>query len=183
MEDLFKEIAEKYNGSFTINEDSWYNGHGYLPLYVYDVSFSYKGWDFKIRHEFRSSEFSKPSAVDFGAFGDRHMFRVSATTTNSAFSGFEVTSLSILYKWITKNNKGFKVKTKDKKLKQQLENMPELKTIYEFTEIDGEFTPEFYGVNKKGTYTLTMRYATQQEQVGLLRSVVDFITKLPEIKT
>lgn len=183
MEDLFKEIAEKYNGSLNVSEGRWYNGHGYFPLYVYDVSFTLMGWEFNIWHELRSSEFSKSSAIDSGTFSNRHLFGVSVTTTNSALSDFKIISLFLLYKWITKNNKGFKVKTKNKKLKQQLENMPELKAVYKFTEIDGEFAPELYGVTKNGIYTLIIRYATQQKQVELLRNIVSLITKIPEIKT
>ncbi|GGB84725.1 hypothetical protein GCM10007424_25970 [Flavobacterium suaedae] len=126
---------------------------------------------------------SMPHIPSAEPFSDRSVFKITATTTNATFSNFEVVSLFLLYKWITKNNKGFKVKTKNKKLKQQLEHMPELKAVYKFTEIDGEFTPELYGVNKNGVYTLTMNYVTKQERVGLLRNVVDFITKIPEIKT
>ena len=87
-----------------------------------------------------------------------------------------------LYKWITKNKKDFKVKSKDKELREYLENTPELIDIYKFTGIDGEFSPELYGVNKNGVYTLSLRYATQQKRIGLLKSIITFITKFPEIK-
>ena len=183
MKELFEEIAEKYNGSLRVSEDSSHNNYNHLPRHVYGVNFFCKGWSFEVRKELRSMGTSMSHIPSAESFSDRSVFKITATTTNATLSGFEVVSLFLLYKWITRNNKGFKVKTKNKKLKQQLEHMPELKAVYKFTEIDGEFTPELYGVNKNGVYTLTMNYVTKQERVGLLRNVVDFITKIPEIKT
>ncbi|AXG74024.1 hypothetical protein DVK85_07105 [Flavobacterium arcticum] len=182
MKELFKEIAEKYNGFLSISEDKWFNGHTYLPVYLYDLDFSYRGWDFMVRHEFRSSEFSKSGAIGLDTFSDRHLFDIKVTAKNVTLPDFEVLTKGFFAKIFAKSeSKNFKVKSRDKNFIEQLFNNTELIDIYKST--DSEFSPELYGVGKKGSYMLTVRYTTQQKRIELLKSMISFITKFPEIKT
>ncbi|QYJ68853.1 hypothetical protein [Flavobacterium litorale] len=183
MEALFKEIATQYNGNYSVTESSWYNGHAYLPLYSYSLTFSHKEWDFKIRHEFRSSEFTKPKAVNLGSFADRHLFDINVSKSNTDFPNFEIVTPSFFAKLIGwGRTRNFKVKSSNTSLIRYCSNNPQLVAVCEYVNLDAEFSPQFIGVNKSRNYNLTIRYATQQKRVDLLKNLLDFLTQIPSIK-
>ena len=165
MDTIFKTLQEKENGTFFKKETKWWNGHAYFPCYTYALHYQFLSANIKIHYEYKQSEFSKPSMVDGGAFGDRHHCSIKVNiTTNKKNADFQIYERSFFSKLFKKQNtSSYQIKCKDTKLNAFLKNNTNLQNIFSIVENSPEFSPLLQAKSKKQNYSLYITYSTQQE--------------------
>lgn len=177
MEEFLKKISDQYNGIINITESTWYNGHAYMPLYVYSLQFNANDLNIQFRYELRQSEFNKSKSVDGGAFGDRHIFEFNATNNKKEWPGFEVNETGIFKRIASKRKALFNITSKSQNLCKTLLNNSDLNQIMSFINIDSEFSPNISGKAKEDVYRLKIVFHLQQMHYDLLKHCFQFLIK------
>jgi hypothetical protein len=182
MEKIFTKLKENENSEFRKNEKKWWNGHAYLPLINYHLNYKYLKGEIIINYEFRQSEFSKPSMIDGGAFGDRHNCQVNCKiTTEKNYTNFSISERGILAKLFNKKTELFyEVKCNDEKLKNFLLENKNLNKMFIIVENSPEFSPCIEAKIKKEKYELNIMYNTQQKNGNVLNLINEFCKNLIE---
>lgn len=180
MDNTFTKFKENENSEFQKSEKKWWNGHAYLPLFNYYLTYNYLNSNIIIDYEYRQSEFSKPSAIDGGAFGDRHNCNVICKiTVDKKYPKFGITERGILAKIFNRNTELFyKINCNDSNLKNFLKGNIILNKIFLIVENSPEFSPLIEAKMKDGDYELIIRYNTQQKNEEVLILINDFCKKL-----
>ncbi|MEE1900190.1 hypothetical protein V1389_17730 [Flavobacterium rakeshii] len=177
MEEFLKKISDRHNGTINITESKWYNGHTYMPLYVYSLLFNANDLNIQFRYEFRQSEFSKLKSIDGGAFGDRHIFEFTTTSNKKECPGFKVNEIGIFKRFISKRKSLFTITSKSQSLCKTLLKNPDLNQIMSFVNIDSEFSPNISGKTKEDVYTLKIAFHLKQIHYDLLENCFQFLIK------
>ena len=184
MEEFFKDLEEKEQGTLILKESKWWNGNMYSPIYLYELKYKYKESEIIFNYENRLSEFTKPSMIDGGALGDRHICEVLCKVkSKKGFSDFEITERGFFSK-IIKKNKGnlFKVKCENLQVKEFLLENKSLYYLFAIVENSPEFSPEIIGVKESELdneyLVLKIRYNTQQENRSILFLINDFCKEI-----
>jgi hypothetical protein len=182
MEIFFEKIKQKENAEFQKNEKKWWNGRAYLPFFDYYLKYNYLNSLVKIHYEFRQSEFSKPSAIDGGAFGDRHICNVKCIIkVKESHPSFSITELSLFSRLFRKQNEiNYKVNCIDNKMRKILEHNKILHEIFLIVKNSPEFSPLIEGKMNGNIYELNITYNTQQKDSNALNSVNEFCKSLIE---
>jgi hypothetical protein len=182
MEEIFEKLKENENAKFQKNEKKWFNGHAYLPLFNYHLNYKYLTGDVKIHYEFRQSEFSKPSMIDGGAFGDRHNCQVNCViSVEKEFPMFKISERGILAKLFRKTPAFFYfIKCNETKLTKMLKRNQYLNEIFQIVENSPEFSPLIESKMNNGNYELNIIYNTQQKNGKVLISINEFCKSLIE---
>jgi hypothetical protein len=176
MEIFLKKMAEQYDGTFQVDESTWYNGHGYMPLFIYTLEFNENNLKVKFEYEFRKSEFKNATAIDGGTFGDRHIFEFTATNSEKGFPNFIVEEVSFFKRIFLKNKLPFHIKCESKEFINSILNNHNLKEMMRFMSIDPEFSPTIYGKTDKNIYNLKILFLTKKVQYDLLEHSFQFLT-------
>lgn len=182
MEKIFTKLKESQNAEFRKTEKKWWNGHAYLPLINYHLNYKFLNGLVKIHYEFRQSEFSKPSMIDGGAFGDRHNCQVKCEiTTEKDYPNFSITERGILAKLFNRKTEfNYKIKCSDENLKTFLQRNQNLNGIFVIVENSPEFSPLIEAKMKDGNYELNIMYDTQQKSETILNLINEFCRNLIE---
>lgn len=182
MENTFTKLKEDENAEFLKSEKKWWNGHAYLPLKNYHLNYKYLNGKMMIHYEFRQSEFSKPSVIDGGAFGDRHYCQVKCEIiTQHNYPNFSISERAILIKLFNKNpNLYYKVECIDNDLKNFLLRNQNLNSLFRIVENSPELSPLIEAKMKNGNYDLNIMYNTQQKNENVLLLINDFCKNLIE---
>ncbi|WP_428741308.1 hypothetical protein [Tenacibaculum sp.] len=180
MEEYFKNLKEKEKGNLVLKKGRWWNGNTYMPFYEYTLNYKYKDSEIIFNYEYRQSEFTKPSMIDGGALGDRHICQVSCEVRPKKDScNFKITERGFLGR-ILRSTKGdlFKVKCENVEMKEFLLKNQSLYYLYSIVENSPEFSPEILGVKKdkldEKYFQLKIRYNTQQENKSILFHINEF---------
>jgi hypothetical protein len=182
MKSFFENLTESDNAEFQKNESTWWNGHAFLPIFNYNLKYKFLSGKVEINYEFRQSEFSKPSMIDVGTFGDRHLYQLKCEIeTEKTYPNFSISERGILAKlfW-QKSDSLYKVKCKDEKLKKVLKQNGNLKKIFIIIENSSEFSPLITANMKNGNYELNIMYNTQQKNEETLYLTNNFCKNLIE---
>jgi hypothetical protein len=179
MKELLEKIKEKESGTLTMSEKKWFNGHAYLPLYLYHLTFGYKTQTVDLKYEFRQNEFSKPSAIGGGAFSDRHLCHIKCSF-DSSLPDFSIDSRTLLSRLLNKNPKvNFRVKCKDTVLQKSLSINTPLSNIFKIVEESAEFSPLIVGkLIKNSHYQINIDYNTQIEKQDVIVEFLDFLKSI-----
>ena len=175
MEVFLKKIAEQYDGTLQVNESTWYNGHAYMPLFIYTLEFNEDNLKVKFKYEFRKSEFENSTSIDGGTFGDRHIFEFTANNSEKEFPSFIVEDVNIFKRIFLKNKLPFHIKCKSKEFSNMLLNNHNLKEMMSFVSIDSEFSPNIYGKTDEDIYNLKILFLTKKVQYNLLEHSFKFL--------
>tara|TARA_R110000868_G_scaffold399453_2_gene673202 strand:+ start:3678 stop:4238 length:561 start_codon:yes stop_codon:yes gene_type:complete len=180
MENTFTKLKENENAEFLKSEKKWWNGHAYLPLKNYHLNYKYLNGKIIIHYEFRQSEFSKPSMIDGGAFGDRHNCQVKCKIEiDKSFLNFSISERGILAKLFNrKPDLNYVIKCNNENLKNFLKRNQNLKDIFTIVENSPEFSPLIEAKMKNGNYELNIMYNTQQKNENALNSINEFCKNL-----
>lgn len=176
MDIFFEKLKTNENAEFQKNEKKWWNGHAYLPLYNYHLNYKHLSGKIKINYEFRQSEFSKPSAIDGGAFGDRHNYHIMCViAVDKNYPSFSIDERGILAKLFKKQPAFlYKIKCSEIKMTKMLEQNQNLNDIYQIVENSPEFSPSIIGKMNDGNYELHIICNTQQKNENALNSMNEF---------
>ena len=176
MDKFFEKLRQKENAEFQKSEKKWWNGHAYLPLYNYYLNYHHLNSEVKIHYEFRQSEFSKPSIIDGGAFGDRHICDVKCIIeVKKNYPSFGISELGLFAKLFNKQNeKYYKVNCNENKMRKMLEQNKNLNEIFLIVKNSPEFSPLIEGKMNDSYYELTVLYNTQQKDSNALNSINEF---------
>jgi len=166
METFFNQLEKDENAQLLKVEEKWWNGNTYMPLLRYHATYHYKHIPIKINYEFRSSEFSKPSFIDQGTLGDRHIYKINCKIpSTSSLPSFDITERSLLVQLFTRKPQlNYKVYCKELKLKNMLKANLNLKQTFQLVEKSPEFSPIIEGKMKNGTYHISINFNTQIAQ-------------------
>nr|WP_321231068.1 hypothetical protein [uncultured Psychroserpens sp.] len=182
MEEIFEKLRENENTEFQKKEKRWFNGHAYFPLFNYHLNYKYLTGEIKTHYEFRQSEFSKPSMIDGGAFGDRHICEVNCViSVNKEFPMFRISQRSILARLLKKAPALlYNIKCNETELKKMLERNQNLNEIFQIVENSPEFSPFIEGKMNNGNYELNIGYNTQQKNGNTLFLINEFCKNVIE---
>ena len=182
MENTFTKLKENENAEFRKNEKKWWNGHAYLPLLNYHLNYKYLNSNLFINYEFRQSEFSKPSMIDGGAFGDRHNCQVKCKiATEKNFPNFSISERGISAKLFNRKTEFYyKVNCSDENLTNFLQRNKNLNDIFRIVENSPEFSPLIESKMKAENYELNIMYNTQQKNENALNLINEFCKNLIE---
>lgn len=182
METIFLKLKEKYKAEFNKSLSKWWNGHAYFPLINYQLNYKYLKGVIKINYEFRQSEFTKPSMIDGGAFGDRHNCEINCQIeTDKNFPIFTISERGFLNKLFQKNGHVlYKVKCNDKKMQNFLYQDKNLNDIFEIVENSPEFSPLIKGKMILSNYQINIKYNTQQKNESIINSINELCKNLIE---
>lgn len=178
MKTFFQNHAEKLNGNFIYREGTWFNGHAYMPEFFYKLKYTCCNTRITINYNFKQNEFSKPSAFDGGAYGDRHICKIECLVKcEKKHNKIIVQSRSFTNKIFDKNpSHFFKVNSKDKLMSLFLRENLVLNEIFKIAESSPEFSPLIIGEQKnEGQYVLTVEYNTQKEKKKVLEKFIQFV--------
>lgn len=186
MEGFFENLKEKEKGNLVLKKGTWWNGNAYMPFYKYILNYKYKDSEIIFNYEYRQSQFTKPSMIDGGALGDRHISEVSCKVKPKKGScNFKIIERG-LFRRIFSPTKGdlFKVKCKDDEMKEFLLKNQSLYYLYSIVENTPEFCPEILGI-KKGKldekyFLLKIRYNTQQKNKSILFHINEFCKEVSD---
>ncbi len=182
MENTFTKLKENENAEFRKSEKKWWNGHAYLPLLNYYLNYKYLNGKIVAHYEFRQSEFSKPSMIDGGAFGDRHNCQVKCEIeTDKNYPNFSISERGILAKLFNRKPElNYLIKCNDENLINFLRRNQNLNDIFIIVENSPEFSPLIETKMKNGNYELNIIYNTQQKNENALNSINEFCKNLIE---
>lgn len=182
MENTFTKLKENENAEFRKIEKKWWNGHAYLPLINFHLNYKYLDGEIIINYEFRQSEFSKPSMIDGGAFGDRHICQVRCEIeTDKSYPNFSISERGIFTKlYNRKPDLNYIIKCKDENLTNFLRRNQNLYDIFIIVENSPEFSPLIEAKMNVGNYELNIIYNTQQKNETALNSINEFCKSLIE---
>lgn len=182
MKRFFENLTDCPTIEFQEAESKWYNGHGYFPLFNYNLNYQYLSGKVEIHYEFRQSEFSKSSAIDVGSFGDRHLYEIKCEIkTSNKYPNFSVKEIGVLEKLLSANSQiKYKIKCENKELKRILEENINLKQIYNLVDNSSEFSPQIEAKSKQGYYVLKVMYNTKLKNEESIQLFNDFCKNLIE---
>jgi hypothetical protein len=176
MDTPIDQRKEFYGSSFRKKEGSWYNGNAYLPLVNYYWETTHLNSIIKYWYEFRCSEFTRPSFIDLGASGNRHLCRVQLSIPSSYQSKIDIYELSYFSNLLKKDKTNFKIKTNDKRMENFLKELESLNQIFEMVKISPEFSPVINGNSTKDKehFSIQILYETQVFNTRAIDLVTSF---------
>lgn len=175
MESFFKDISKKYGGDLNIRQTTWYNGHAYLPLKIYDLTFKINEKSIKIHYEFRQSEFSQSTNIDGGAFGDRHIFEINGIYNNIIYSKFNVVETNPILNIFSSKKDKYRIKSKGTQLVLSEKAKVNLDNIYDYLTIDSEFSPSVQGKPINDNFEIKFLFNLKRPHVELIQYIIDFL--------
>lgn len=175
MEVFFREISHRYDGDLNIKETTWYNGHAYLPLRIYDLSFTVKEILIKIHYEFRQSEFSESTNIDGGAFGDRHIFEIKGIYNNIIYGKFNIVETNPILNIFSSKKDKYRVKNKGSQLILNEKAKANLDEIYEYLNVDPEFSPSIQGKPIDDNFEIKFLFNLKRPYIELIQYILDFL--------
>ncbi len=175
MEIFFKKISEQYGDTLNIDESTWYNGHAYMPLLTYTLEFNENNLKVNFKYEFRKSEFKSSTSIDGGTFGDRHIFEVTAFYKNISYDKFSVVETYNIFQLFSKNKTRYKLKSKEDKIINNESINRSLDQIYQYVDIDPEFSPNIYGKPLDNDYEIIITFNTKIPHIKLVEEILAFL--------
>lgn len=142
---------------FKKKESKWYNSHAYLPLI--EIQIVEENNELNVFHnfEFRISEFSKPTFINYNDnLTSRIRVQSEFTIKNKSLPEFKIEKSSYFIN-LFKSNSSFKIKTKNSSFKNFLDN-EEIKSFFEMFKSDPEFDPIIKGINSNGTFKIGFNF-------------------------
>ncbi|MFK7798508.1 MAG: hypothetical protein AB8E82_13735 [Aureispira sp.] len=189
MIETFKQLSDELNGKLQVQKSRWYDGYAYFPLNCYELNFEYQTAQVNIFYENRDSEFSKPSALDSGLFGSRHICEITCklSTENTCLPPFRLEGRGyfkrIFYPFDKPN---YALKCKEKHFSKWLDKNKELYSIYKIVENSSEFEPLMIGKIIRGKsnprYELRIAYNTQRSKKEIIEMLVTFLKAILRYK-
>lgn len=179
---MFENIAKSENAELQMTESTWFNGHAYFPLFIYNLEYDFLSAKVQIQYEFRQSEFSKSSVIDGGAFVDRHLYDIKCSIKSSkTYPNFRIVERGMLAQLFRRKSEIlYDVKCKSETLQSVLKQNKNLQEIFKVVENSSEFSPWIEAKMKNGNYQLNIMFNTQQKNEVALNLINDFCKNLIE---
>jgi len=172
MEDIVKTISALKGVGYKKETSSWFNGHGYFPLHVYEIFYTQKDWKFQVTGEWRVSDFVRSNENAGYPFSSVYLWTVKAVKLGVQENyQFEVLRTS----WIRSlmYGAGFSIRTESENLRQQIKEMGRLADWY-FNKpypLDNIFNCE----TEKNITTIFTAFNTEFNSSKKILSAIDII--------
>lgn len=172
MDKTIESLSEALNASLKRRTSKWYNGHAYMPLYVYSLQCNYNSAQISIRYEYRQSEFTKSTIMNTSTeFQDRHLCKIkTGVKTNKHFSKIDIRFLRAFERLFSKR----KLKLKgDQALQQAILASTVLDELSDLVAQSSDFDPQIVGTQKEDEYELSCHFNTSVKPFRHIELLLD----------
>ena len=181
---IFEELTATRKGTYVSNEDRWFNGRSYMPLYVHRVSWSDGSWRCFLKYERRVSEFSKASVLHSGFRADRHLYEIKCVSSNLSCDNLSKFTIRSKYRFFAnsfsarKQSIPFSTKSKDKTTLNRIENSRNIRSFFSHGKNMAEFEPEILGFRDGENYTICINFITEMYSEKSIKLAIESLDEL-----
>lgn len=174
MNEFTDRLSEELQCSYTLESSRYWNGHAYFPLDIYRWQLQEGDSNVCIEYECRDNEYAKPNSMDGGAFGARHLFKISCRFPSPTAIDFRITEPGLLAKWLKGKKQKFHLKCQDSALTKELNKNESLDKIFSHVLESPEFSPSIEASTKNQICRLVAQFNLQQTSALGLMLILEF---------
>lgn len=181
MQTLLSKLSQTKGVELRIEESTWFNGHGYFPMYSYQLNYPHSNWEVTVAGEFRSSEQSKPTGLNQGVFTDACLWSFifqKAPAENDC--NFEICRSS----WIQRNllqKPALRCNVSDQALQHKLISDPNIQAF--FTQQHAPTTAVITGKINQQKFQVQLNFNTNFRHEQILNSAIEMLESLSLLVT